>query len=62
MSSDTRRKFNPDFKRNAVLLCAETGRSVVEVAKKIGVGKDFLSLWPGEYHIYPMAGKTPAHC
>ena len=50
MSSNPRRKFDQDFKRNAVLLCAEPGRSVVEVAQNLGIGKDLLYRWRREYH------------
>ncbi len=50
MSSEPRRKFDQDFKRNAVLLCAEPGRSVVEAAKNLGIGKDLLYRWRREYH------------
>jgi len=50
MSSEPRRKFDQDFKRNAVLLCAEPGRSVVEVARNLGIGKDLLYRWRREYH------------
>ncbi|MCP4670235.1 MAG: IS3 family transposase [Desulfobacula sp.] len=50
MNSESRRKFDPDFKRNAVLLCAEPGRSVVEVANNLGIGKDLLYRWRREYH------------
>ncbi len=50
MSSQPRRKFDQDFKKNAVLLCAESGRSVVEVAKNLGIGKDLLYRWRREYH------------
>lgn len=50
MSSEPRRKFDQDFKRNAVLLCAEPGRSVVEVASNLGIGKDLLYRWRREYH------------
>ena len=50
MSSNPRRKFDQEFKRNAVLLCAEPGRSVVEVAQNLGIGKDLLYRWRREYH------------
>ncbi len=49
MNSEPRRKFDPDFKRNTVLLCAEPGRSVTEVAKNLGIGKDLLYRWRREY-------------
>ena len=50
MSSKPRRKFDQDFKRNAVLLCSEPGRSVVGVAENLGIGKDLLYRWRREYH------------
>ncbi len=50
MISEPRRKFDQDFKTNAVLLCTEPGRSVVEVAKNLGIGKDLLYRWRREYH------------
>ncbi len=45
-----RRRYDRDFKRNAVLLCSEPGRSVVEVAKNLGINKDLLYRWRREYH------------
>ena len=50
MSSKPRRKFDQDFKRNAVLLCSEPGRSVTGVAENLGIGKDLLYRWRREYH------------
>ena len=50
MSSKPRRTYDRDFKRNAVLLCGEPGRSVPEVAEKLGIGKDLLYRWRREYH------------
>ncbi len=51
MSLKTRRKYDQDFKRNAVLLCAEPGRSVAEVADNLGIKKDLLYRWRREYHM-----------
>jgi len=42
MNSKPRRKYDEDFKRNAVLLCAEPGRTVIEVAENLGINKDIL--------------------
>ncbi len=50
MNTEPRRKFDQDFKRNAVLLCAEPGRSVVDVAENLGINKDLLYRWRREYH------------
>jgi transposase-like protein len=37
-----RRKYDRDFKRNTVLLCAEPGRTVTEVAENLGIAKNLL--------------------
>ncbi len=50
MSLKLRRKYYQDFKRNAVLLCAEPGRSVTQVAESLGINKDLLYRWRREYH------------
>jgi len=44
-----RRKYDRDFKRNAVLLSQEPGRTVSQVAKNLGIGKDLLYRWRREY-------------
>lgn len=49
MSVQQRRKFDPDFKRNAVLLSEEPGRTVVEVAENLGIAKDLLYRWRREH-------------
>ena len=46
-----RRKYDQDFKRNAVLLCTEPGRAVAEVAENLGIAKDLLYRWRREYHL-----------
>ena len=46
-----RRKFDPDFKRNAVLLCEEPGRTVAEVAENLGLIKEVLYRWRREYYM-----------
>ena len=49
MGSKARRKYHRDFKRNAVLLCTEPGRSVSEVAEKLEIEKSLLYRWRREY-------------
>jgi len=49
MSVQQRRKYDPDFKRNAVLLSEEEGRTVTEVAENLGISKDLLYRWRREY-------------
>ena len=50
MNSKPRRKYDQDFKRNAVLLCSEPGKSVTQVAENLGITKDLLYRWRREYH------------
>ena len=40
-----RRKYDSDFKRNAVLLSEQPGRTVAEVAENLGVSKDLIYRW-----------------
>ena len=49
MSIDHRRKYDSDFKRQAVRLAEEPGRSVGEVAESLGLAKDLLYRWRREY-------------
>ena len=46
-----RRKYDRDFKRNAVLLCADHYRTVAEVTENLGIAKDLLYRWHKEYHL-----------
>ena len=45
MSVQSRRKYDTDFKRNAVLLSEEPGRTASEVAENLGVNKDLIYRW-----------------
>jgi transposase-like protein len=49
MSVQQRRKYDPDFKRNAVQLTEEPGRTVADVAENLGIGKDLLYRWRREH-------------
>ena len=40
MSVKTRRKYDSDFKRNAVGLTEESGQTIVQVAENLGIGKE----------------------
>ncbi len=48
---DKRKKYDQDFKRNAVLLYPEPGRTVTEVAENLGIAKEILYRWRREYHM-----------
>ena len=45
MGIQNRRKYDSDFKKNAVLLANEPGRSVSEVAEKLGINADLIYQW-----------------
>lgn len=45
MSVQNKRKYDPDFKRNAVLLSEEPGRTVPEVAENLGINSDLIYRW-----------------
>ncbi len=49
MSVQERRKYDSDFKRNAVQLAEESGRTVAEIAENLGIGKDLLYRWRREH-------------
>jgi len=48
MSVQERRKYDPDFKRNAVRLTEESGRTVADVADGLGIAADLLYKWRRE--------------
>ena len=44
MSVQQKRKYDSEFKRNAVLLSKEPGRKVPEVAESLGIKNDLIYL------------------
>jgi len=46
-----RRKYDPDFKRNAVRLTEDPDRTVYEVAANLGISKDLLYKWRRELRL-----------
>ena len=49
MSVQNRRKFDSDFKRNAVLLSLDPERSAARAAENPGISKELLYRWCKEY-------------
>jgi len=45
MSVQGRRKYDSEFKRNAVRVSEEAGRTVPEVAENLGVGSALIYRW-----------------
>jgi transposase len=50
MNIKRRRKYDRDFKRNAVLMCDEPGRTIARIAQNLGIPKNLLYRWRREYH------------
>lgn len=40
-----RRKYTPQYRRDAARLVIDSGRTIVEVAREIGVGEQLLGRW-----------------
>ena len=45
MATKERRKFTPEFKREAVRLTEQPGRSLAAVARELGVERSVLKAW-----------------
>ena len=41
----TRRSFSPEFKRDAVALVLDEGRTIADVARSLGIGETNLGNW-----------------
>jgi transposase len=45
MATRSRRKFTPEFKREAVKLAEQPGRSMAAVARELGIERSVLKHW-----------------
>ncbi len=45
MGNGKRRRYDSEFKRNAVLLTMESGKSVRDIADNLGISKDLIYQW-----------------
>lgn len=50
MTKSKRRIYDPEFKRNAVLLSEDPSRKLSEVAESLGISRDILYRWRREYY------------
>jgi transposase len=53
----TRRHFDQQFKVDAVRLLSESGKSVAEVARELGIGRSELQRWKKQLQ----SGRSPEH-
>ena len=61
-----RRKYDREFKEDAIRLIVDGGRSVREVARDLGIHENMLSRWKKEYvqdkdHSFPGKGHMKPH-
>lgn len=55
--SETRRRFDPDFKEGAVRIVNETGKPIAQVARELGINAGTLANWVAlERHRRSQAG------
>jgi transposase len=52
MEKRTRRKYSPEFKREAVQLANNPGQSVAGVARDVGIKENLLRRWKKEIEEY----------
>jgi transposase len=55
-----RRRFSEEFKREAVRLAREPGKTVAGVARELNVGRKLLLSWREKLDSEPIEGDSPA--
>src|SRR5262249_5118358 len=56
-----RRTFTPEFKKDAVRLVTEEGKSLTEVATHLGIARSLLQRWKEQATAKPAAEVFPGH-
>jgi len=56
-----RRTFAPQFKKDAVRLVTEEGKSLTEVAAHVGIARSLLQRWREQLSCQPAPGRFGIH-
>lgn len=54
-----KRRFSTEFKREAVTLVRNSGKSITQVARELGLGTSLLAKWKKEFDAQQATGMTP---
>lgn len=54
-----KRRFSSEFKREAVTLVRNSGKSITQVARELGIGTSLLAKWKKELETQQNTGMTP---
>lgn len=54
-----KRRFSTEFKREAVTLVRNSGKSITQVARELGLGTSLLAKWKKQFDEQQATGMTP---
>ena len=54
-----KRRFSSEFKREAVTLVRNSGKSITQVARELGLGTSLLAKWKREFDAQQNTGMSP---
>jgi transposase len=54
-----KRRFSAEFKREAVTLVRNSGKTITQVARELGIGMSLLAKWKRELDAQQNTGVTP---
>lgn len=54
-----KRKFSDEFKREAARLVRDSGKSISQIARELGIGSGLLAVWKRKVEAAEATGLTP---